>query len=164
MSKDPPYRIQTKEEAGLWMMPAPTFRNGLEETLRACADLDLKQIASLVEPEERVSLGLEDLQNTAAAHGIEICEFPMVDRHTPENLPAFKSLSHRLFESFRQGNNVGVHCKSGIGRSGMVIAAILNKLGYSFEEALQKIAEGRGLDAPNTASQLTWLKNHWGEL
>ena len=157
----PPYLIIEAKNSALWMMPAPTFSGGVSPTLDRCCELGINHIVSLVEDHETWLLGLEKLSSECSARNIELLKMPIVDRKTPasiEELIALLSVCHQLM---REGESIGVHCKSGIGRSGMLICSFLGRLGFDMQEALERIRDRRGLEAPNTIEQLNWLKKNW---
>lgn len=51
------------------------------------------------------------------------------------------------------GRNVAVHCRAGIGRSGMVTAATLIALGYETSNAVEIVSASRGVSIPDTVEQ-----------
>jgi hypothetical protein len=55
------------------------------------------------------------------------------------------------------GSNVAVHCRQGIGRSGMVAVAALIFSGPSSRDAVDIVSRSRGLAVPETPEQLRWL-------
>ena len=162
--KTPPFLIHSIRSARLWMMPAPSFLRGLGNTIKYCADLEIRHLLSTVEPHEVSALELEGLSAACSANDIKLLNFPMVDRQPPQSLEAFLRMSSDLHRHLVNGESVGIHCKSGIGRSGMHICALLGKLGFGFEEALRLIEIRRGLAAPNTSEQLDWLKQNWKKI
>lgn len=142
-------------------MPAPNFMGGLKNTIEHCARLEIRHLVSTIEPQEVRALEIEGLQAICLANDIGLLKFPMMDRRSPASLGAFLRVSSELHRYLMNGESVGVHCKSGIGRSGMLICALLGKLEYEFNDALRVIKLGRGLSAPNTHEQLDWLEQNW---
>ena len=57
----------------------------------------------------------------------------------------------------KTGKNVAVHCRQGIGRSGLVAAASLMMSGIAAREAVDVVTRARGLTVPETPGQLQWL-------
>lgn len=157
----PPFLIVEARNAKLWMMPAPTFAGGVPATLDKCLELEIKHIVSLVEDDEAWLLGLEQLGSECSARNIELLKLPIVDRKPPASTKDFTTLLSACHQLMREGESVGVHCKSGIGRSGMLICSLLGRLGVGMRESLEMIQDCRGLKAPNTAAQLKWLEENW---
>src|SRR5262249_25284547 len=50
-----------------------------------------------------------------------------------------------------------IHCRAGIGRSGLVGAAVLLHCGFTVREAFAAISKARGVQVPDTAEQSEWL-------
>ena len=65
----------------------------------------------------------------------------------------------KLDEMLRQGRNVAIHCRQGIGRSGMIAAALLVKKGTAVDSALKLISQIRGLPVPETPEQRDWVRD-----
>ena len=164
MTTSPPYLIYSANGANLWMLPAPVFKGDVYGTIDSLAGFQMKHLASLIEPDEAEALGLAQLHEATNLHRIHLHVLPIVDRHPPNEPQDFNALAGRLTKSFLSGESVGVHCKSGIGRSGMITCAILGKLGFDLNQALARIAKHRGLEAPNTPRQIEWLEGFWGTL
>ena len=143
------------------MMPAPTFSGSVPKTLDLLRDLRINHIVSLVEDDEAWRLGLEKLAPECSTRDIQLHKLPIVDRKVPASIKQFARLSSDCYQFISSGESVAVHCKSGIGRSGMLICSLLGKLGFGMTEALTTIRNKRGLEAPNTIEQLEWLEENW---
>ena len=53
--------------------------------------------------------------------------------------------------------NVAVHCRAGIGRSGLVASCILIKDDMTAEAAIKLVSSGRGVPIPETAEQSAFI-------
>lgn len=160
----PPYLIHIVDGAGLWMMPAPVFYGNLQLTLQRCAGAGIKHLVCLVEAHERQALGLDGLRAKCFESSMQIHDFPMVDRQPPLALEVFLKRSALVSQKLKSGESVGIHCKSGIGRSGMLTLAIMGQLGFDLDDALKVIEDRRGLKAPNTPVQLEWIRKNWNAI
>ena len=72
-------------------------------------------------------------------------------------------LSHsagKLAGQIKEGGGVAIHCRAGIGRSGMMTCAVLAQLGMPVDDALKHIADYRGLRVPDTEEQADWLREN----
>jgi protein-tyrosine phosphatase len=67
------------------------------------------------------------------------------------------NLATRLAGDLAEGRNVGIHCRQGIGRSALVIAAVLMASGFDPGSALQKVTAARGYPVPETPEQRQWV-------
>lgn len=50
-----------------------------------------------------------------------------------------------------------VHCRAGIGRTGLVATAILMQDGFSAKSACEMVSSKRGVVVPETQAQRDWL-------
>jgi protein-tyrosine phosphatase len=121
------------------------------------AGLDL--VVSLLEPQEAEELELLRESEAAEANGVLFVAFPIPDRGVPASLPAALSLLRRISDALGQGNNVAVHCRQGIGRSGLVAAGVLVASGMPAKTAIETVSQARGQTIPETYHQLHWLRS-----
>ena len=85
--------------------------------------------------------------------------FPIPDRGVPTSTREALSLLGSIAAVLEQGQNVAVHCRQGIGRSGLVTASVLVTSGIGVEKALEVVGVARGLTIPETLEQLEWIKH-----
>jgi Cyclin-dependent kinase inhibitor 3 (CDKN3) len=116
-------------------------------------------VVSLLENQETDQLGLSEESKAAEAEGIRFISFPIPDCGVPASAPAAISLMADVASSLDEGNNVAVHCRQGIGRSGLIAAGVLATSGASLEDAIKAVSSSRGLDVPETADQRLWLED-----
>jgi protein-tyrosine phosphatase len=69
------------------------------------------------------------------------------------------SLLSKIAAALEQGQNVAVHCRQGIERSGLIAASLLVISGASVEEAIEVVGAARGQAIPETPEQLEWIKH-----
>ena len=81
---------------------------------------------------------------------------PIDDRGIPESDADALDLLFRLERFVLEGLAVGVHCRMGIGRSSMIAAGVLMRLGMQGERAFALLATSRGLAVPDTEEQRQW--------
>jgi protein-tyrosine phosphatase len=81
---------------------------------------------------------------------------PIPDRGVPQQ-PAFDEFISTLLPSLTSGGFVAVHCKAGIGRSTVVAAALLIRLGLHPDQALDFISYARGFEVPDTNAQFDFI-------
>ncbi|MCH1614138.1 MAG: hypothetical protein L7S47_00365, partial [Acidimicrobiales bacterium] len=74
----------------------------------------------------------------------------------PKNSLEIDSVVGEMAKYLERGGSLVVHCREGIGRSSMVVSAILTHLGVKSSDALRRIEEARGLRVPETAAQREW--------
>jgi len=96
----------------------------------------------------------------AEAHGIEFLSLPIPDRQAPSGEARTATILEKLDIALLSGKNVVVHCRQGIGRSGLVAASLLVMKGLDPETAVQSVSEARGVPVPETAEQRRWVDHY----
>ena len=120
------------------------------------AGLDL--VVSLLEPDEAAGLGLSRESMAAEMTGIQAISFPIPDRDVPASIPATFGLLKKITDALDSGKRVAVHCRQGIGRSGLIAVATLAMSGVHVDDAIETVSKARGLRVPETSAQLRWLE------
>jgi len=95
----------------------------------------------------------------AEAAGIRFISFPIPDREVPASTRQALSLLADIAAALGQGQDVAVHCRQGIGRSGLVAAGLQVMSGAGVEKAIKVVSAARGLAMPETPAQLQWIKH-----
>ena len=130
----------------------------MEDETAAWHAAGIDMVVSLLEPEEEVQLVLEGEATAAAASGIDFRAFPIPDRGVPASRESVAELADDIVDALDTGKNVAVHCRQGIGRSGMIVGGVLVAAGKDVPTALRAIKESRGVDVPETEEQQRWLR------
>lgn len=142
---------------GLWIMPRPLGET-LPEQMAGCRAAGMDHLVSMLEPDEAALLGLADEALQCTAAGMSFHSHPIADFRLPKLLP-FTSLTRQIAMWMSQGQGVGVHCRGGIGRSGMVTAGVLILQGQSAQDAIKTVSVARGSTIPDTVEQGTFLSS-----
>lgn len=148
--------------AGPWkgrlgILPRPRGGDWLADETAAWHQADVDMVVSLLEPEEAAQLVLEGEAAAAASSGVAFRAFPIPDRGVPTSKKAVANLAAEIVGALEDGRNVAVHCRQGIGRSGLIVGGVLVAAGSEPATALATIAEARGLEVPETTEQRQWL-------
>jgi protein-tyrosine phosphatase len=117
-------------------------------------------VVSLLEPQEEKDL---DLQREAAEvrdKGLRFVSFPIPDRQVPRSEMELAHALERVEHSLSNRENVLIHCRQGVGRSGLVAACLLVKKGVSPGAAVEKITAARGVAVPETDEQREWIDHY----
>ncbi len=115
-------------------------------------------IVSLLEGDEAAQLNLLDEPRAAEANGVRFVSFPIADLGVPASVSAAAALMADVTGALEEGKNVAVHCRQGIGRSGLIAAGVLLSSGITLDRAIQVVSSARGLTVPETVEQLSWLQ------
>lgn len=85
-----------------------------------------------------------------------IDHFPIRDFGIPDDMAGFVRCAQRTASALRYGEAVVVHCRGGIGRTGMMAQAVLVALGMTRQDAEQRIADAGS--HCETAQQVAFLQ------
>ena len=155
--------------AGPWpgrvgILPRPRGGDWLEDEVRSWKRLGIDIVVSLLTPQEMAELELVDEQKFCSANGIEFLSLPVPDRGVPPSQEAVLSVVRRLDARMAAGKSVGIHCRQGIGRSGILAACLLVSTGVSPQGAFTQLIEARGRSVPDTSEQREWVEEIAHEL
>jgi predicted protein tyrosine phosphatase len=143
----------------LGILPRPRGGDWLGVETRAWRAAGVDMVVSLLEPDEEAQLVLEDEAAAAVASGVEFRSFPIPDRGVPVSRESLAELVSGIVDVLKTGRNVAVHCRQGIGRSGLIVGGVLVAAGKDLNTALKTIEESRGLEVPETNEQRQWLRD-----
>lgn len=132
-------------------MPCPSDDH-LRHDIGAYRAHGVDALVSMLPDDEAAQLGLSDERAICAEAGITFVSFPIVDFGLPDR-DKFAALIQRIVDLLREGKTVAVHCRAGIGRSGMATAATLIALGYEASSAVGIVSASRGVTIPDTVEQ-----------
>lgn len=114
---------------------------------------------SLMEDFEYRRFGISALFPGVRERGAQVLHYPIVDVSVPTNPATFRVLIERLYAQVQAGEQVFVHCKGGLGRTGLVVACLLVRLGHSAAEAVRITSETRK-GTIQTRSQEQWVYDY----
>ncbi len=142
----------------LAIVPRPRGGDWLADEVRSWRDAGLNVVVSLLTPEEIAEFELEQEENWCQVHGLQFHSFPIPDRGVPASRAALGDLVIGLEKALGASKGVAVHCRQGIGRSGLVTATLLVAAGEAPETALACISRARRRPVPDTLEQSDWVK------
>jgi hypothetical protein len=102
-------------------------------------------LVPLLRPREYDLLRIPDLIPRAQRHGMTVRAFEIDDVSVPEPdfADGFRALVATLATDLREGRGVTVHCRGGLGRSGLVAACVLVHEGEAPAEAIARVRRHR---------------------
>jgi len=102
-------------------------------------------VVTLAEEKELDLLEVPQLGREVVRRHMSWFHLPIVDASTPDAYfeQAWKLHGERLRSILRQGFNVLIHCRGGLGRAGTIAARLLVELGVGPQEAIQQVREVR---------------------
>jgi ADP-ribosyl-[dinitrogen reductase] hydrolase len=113
-----------------------------------------------------VSLSPSELQNKVEQAGIKYIHFPIVDASIPnatDELLWQKELSPFLLNELTLGKRLFIHCRGGLGRTGIIAARLLfdANVSHNAEEIMKMVRTAR-TGAIENAIQEEWIRSFTG--
>jgi protein-tyrosine phosphatase len=125
---------------GRWERDLAADMRALEE------EYETDILVSLMEKHEYRGYQIPELLERDKFGGIEILRFAIEDMGVPQEAESegFEAFVRDVVQRLGQGQNVVVHCRGGLGRTGTLAACVLVALGrYSADEAIATVREAR---------------------
>jgi len=131
----------------------------VEGFIREIKAYDIKTIVVLLPSHELHELyGDIDLLQEYRNNQLRVIHFPLENFSTPEKTELFHECIRSIEESL--GNeNVLIHCMAGCGRTGMMAAGVLVKLGWNATDAIEKVRYSRP-GSMNVLRQILFLRSY----
>jgi protein-tyrosine phosphatase len=117
-------------------------------------------VLTLLEPQEEEDLDLRGEGTEVRRQGLDFLSYPIPDRQVPASEAELAQVLERLDRTLSSGKNVLVHCRQGVGRSGLVAACLLVKKGINPGAAVERISAVRGVAVPETEEQREWIDHY----
>lgn len=130
----------------------------LEVYMESLKTEEVDILVSLLEIPEAKLLDLEREGESCRSAGMEFLWMPVADHSVPASIEEFTLVIERLGEQLRAGKTVVAHCYAGIGRSCILLAALLCSMGISAEQACARLSDARGFPVPESPTQMEWVK------
>ena len=154
------YKIEQIGSGFLAVMAKPVSGEWIADEFRGIANLGVLRLVSLMETEEMRDVGLTREPELCRENGMDYIHFPIRDRGLPPSLEKTVGFVKDLHAQVKSGKNTAIHCRAGIGRSGLIAACVLVCEGHTPEDAFRSVSKARKVDVPDTAEQREWLVRH----
>ena len=117
-------------------------------------------VLSLLTAEEEGTLELQREEATVKGLGMDFLSLPIEDRQVPGSETEVAATVERLNARLRSGGNAVIHCRQGVGRSGLIAACLLVSRGMDSAAAVQRVSAARGVAVPETTGQRHWIDHY----
>jgi protein-tyrosine phosphatase len=144
----------------LAVAPRPRGGDWLEDDIASWKRAHIDAVVSLLTPDEERDMDLRDEGAEVRTQGMDFTSFPIPDRQIPRSEAKWAEVLERVDQALSTGKNVLVHCRQGIGRSGLVAACLLVKKGMSPGAAVESVSAARGMSVPETPEQRDWIDHY----
>ncbi|HEY1801335.1 MAG TPA: dual specificity protein phosphatase family protein [Terriglobales bacterium] len=138
----------------------PRGGDWLEDEISSWRRSGVDTVLSLLDAEEELELNLKDEAKEAKLQGMKFFSLPIPDRQVPSSEAKLTKTLEALDADLQSGKNLAVHCRQGIGRSGLIATCLLIRKGFSPQAAVEIVSAARGVNVPETAEQRNWLDRY----
>jgi protein-tyrosine phosphatase len=152
------YWISAAEPHRIAIVARPRGNDWLADDLKRLSREGIGVLVSMLTPEESAELGLSEEGRLCGQCGILFFNLPIADRSVPNEFE-IGALLDTLVKQVQLKRGVGFHCRAGIGRSSMMAALVLGRLGWTSDTAFRAISDSRGCRVPDTLEQEQWVQS-----
>jgi protein-tyrosine phosphatase len=153
------YTVEYEGPGTLSVTARPRGGDWLTDEVRMWQKAGVSMVVSLLTQEEQRDLALDDEASLCQLANLAFHSFPIPDRSAPQ-FAEVEPLIAEIVTALNSRKHVAIHCRMGIGRSAMIAAAVLVRLGETAENALARIQAARGLSVPDTPEQAQWVAQY----
>ena len=146
------------EPARLALTPRPRGGEWLADEVAGWKRNAVDTVVSLLERQEMFELELRDEAALCERQAIEFLHHPITDRGLPASEAAFLRLVDTVHARLAEGRAVVIHCRAGIGRTGLLAGCVLHVMGVPSHEVFDVLSRSRGVAMPDTAAQAAWVE------
>jgi protein-tyrosine phosphatase len=154
------YWLDERWPGKLALAARPRGGDWLQDEISNWKRAGIGSVVSLLTPEEEMDLDLRDESRESNEQDLEFISFPIPDRQVPRSEAKLAAILDKISDALSAGKNVVVHCRQGVGRSGLVAACLLVKNGMSPGAAVEKVSAARGVAIPETIEQREWIDHY----
>lgn len=133
--------------------------DSLVSDINALEQAGINRIVCLQTSKESSSLGLADEETVCTDIGMGFTRFAIEDFGIPGQEP-LTALIDSLYTDIVKGKKILVHCKGGIGRSGLICCCVLVKSGMTAEDAIRQVSLNRQHPVPETTEQVEMINKY----
>lgn len=138
----------------------PRGGDWLSDEMTVWRSKGIDTVFSLLTAEDERDLDLESEAREVRTRGMEFMSFPIVDRQVPELAAEAAVALKRLDSQLAAGRRVVIHCRQGIGRTGLMAACLLVETGWDAGDAVNHVSAARGIPIPDTPGQRRWIDGY----
>jgi protein-tyrosine phosphatase len=138
----------------------PRGGDWLEDEIANWHRADIDTVLSLLTPEEGQNLDLNHEARAVKARGMNFMSLPVPDRQVPGSETEVAAALEKINAKLSSGKNVLVHCRQGVGRSGLVAACLLVAKGLDPRAAVESVRAARGVPVPEIREQRQWIDRY----
>ncbi|HEU5227397.1 MAG TPA: dual specificity protein phosphatase family protein [Ktedonobacteraceae bacterium] len=157
----PLYSVQELSTGKVSIMARPRGGDWLPDEIKDLHTSGVDILVSLLTDAEVSELDLAEEVACCQNLGIKYISFAIEDLSVPPFSEQTFELLRQLKAYLAEGKHIALHCRAGIGRSGMMAASLLAINGLTPERAFDLLSQVRGYSVPETAEQRAWVVAFW---
>jgi hypothetical protein len=150
------FRIPTPHPGRIAVVERPRGGDWLEADMAALRAAGVDTLVSALVDEEMRGAWLDAEAEAATAAGLQFRRLPISNLGTPLDACGLEMLREFACE-VRCGRYVAAHCYASVGRSPLIVAAIMVLLGAEPAFAWEELELCRGRQVPDTLEQKAWI-------
>jgi len=141
----PPFAVVETGAGAIGIAPCPGRFRSLAQDLDAIGAWSAVLVVTLVEDAELAPRSVVELGREVERRGMTWLHAPISDFGVPDAgfEARWAAAGRRVRQVLRDGGRVLVHCRAGLGRSGMIAARTLVELGWTAEDAIAAVRRAR---------------------
>ena len=140
------------------LMPRPRGGEWLADEVAGWKRAGIGLVLSLLEPAEVHELDLGAERALCDTSDIEFVSHPIPDHGVPASAGELSIALARLHDALRERKAIAIHCRAGIGRTGLVAGCLLHGLDVPYADIFDLLSQSRGLSVPETSAQVAWVE------
>jgi protein-tyrosine phosphatase len=155
-----PFWIETGDQLRLAIVLRPRGGRWLADDLLLMKEAGVDVLVSTLPADEAAEFGLADEAAACQRAGLSYLSYPIPDRETPSSTSSFTTFVDQLRRELHAGRAAAVHCRASIGRSSLLLAAVLCAEGMTPQMAFKRLTVARGAQVPDTREQVRWIERY----
>lgn len=133
------------------------WNRDIEDDIKHIYSEKIDVIVCLLEWSEMKTMNIIDYPKKVKNTGITFYHLPVKDLDCPHDND-LKLIVETILKYLLSGKNVLVHCKEGLGRSGVIVACCLCNFGFSGDESINMVRKQRKGAIQNTCQEKCVIK------
>jgi len=152
-----PLALPEGAPGALWLTGMPDSEPRLERFLADTASVGVEHVVILTEDHEIRDLApAYDRVLSSPELPFSLTRLPIRDYGVPQGADRFRQTAGAIADTLRRGGCVAMHCRAGIGRTGLMAQAVLIELGVPPGQATDQVA--RAGSRCETPEQIAFLR------
>ena len=149
-----------KKGSGLY---GGNWQRDLETDLQQIRDWGSDTLITLMESHEFKLLGIEAFEDVLSRSHLNWLHLPIQDMHAPDDTfeQAWDHAGQHIRELLKQGTDIVIHCRGGLGRTGLLAARILVEMGEGPEASVKRVRAARERAIETYAQEQYVLNQTW---